>query len=359
MEQKEDLLALSKLVEQTIYKATIKILKKENVSDCLKYLSDEENLSSCLQTIQKAVPKTNVNKEELAKNKMKIVVKILKQLKDHDIKNKNYCEDLYEEFRKDLMKKIQKIDKIVELLKFLMQLTALDEQFIQCGSNALYLLVQMKNQNTSLIGANFVKCNFSGSEFENVDIGGVNLNGALLLNYKWKGIKIQELNKIDGQNKYVYSVCFSPDGTSSASCSYGNSIRLWDVKTGKSKVKFIYNETVCSLCFSPDGTTLASGSKSIRLWDVKTEQQKAKFDGHSGTVYSVCFSPDGNTLASGSWDNSIRLCNVKTGKQKDKLDGHTRYVYSVCFSPDGTTLISGSYDKFVYGMLKQDNKKPN
>ncbi|CAD8129636.1 unnamed protein product [Paramecium sonneborni] len=51
---------------------------------------------------------------------------------------------------------------------------------------------------TSFIGANFVRCNFSGSELENVDISGVNLNGALLFNCKQKNIKIHELNKLDG-----------------------------------------------------------------------------------------------------------------------------------------------------------------
>ncbi|CAD8114850.1 unnamed protein product [Paramecium sonneborni] len=252
MEQKEDLfdlLASSKVVDQSMYEATIKLLRKENVSDCLKYLSDQENLSSCLQSIYKAMVKTKVNQEEVAKNQMQIMMNILQKVKDHDFNNKNYCEDLYEEFRKDLIKKIKKIEKIIELLKFLVQLTTLDEQFIQCGSNALYLLVQMKVdltnksfediriKNTSLIGANFVKCNLSGSIFENVDISGVNLNSALLLNCKWKYMKINELNKLDGHTRSVHSVCFSPNGTTLASGSWDKSIRLWDVKTGQQKAQ--------------------------------------------------------------------------------------------------------------------------
>ncbi|CAK79606.1 unnamed protein product (macronuclear) [Paramecium tetraurelia] len=110
-----------------------------------------------------------------------------------------------------------------------------------------------------------------------------------------------------------------------------------------------HSSTVYSVNFSPDGTTLASGSddKSIRLWDVKTGQQTAKLDGHSQAVISVNFSPDGTTLASGSLDNSIRLWDVKTGQQKAKLDGHSHYVYSVNFSPDGTTLASGSFDNSI------------
>ena len=33
-------------------------------------------------------------------------------------------------------------------------------------------------KNTSLIGGIFVRCNLSGSEFDNVNISGINLNGA-------------------------------------------------------------------------------------------------------------------------------------------------------------------------------------
>ncbi|CAD8215601.1 unnamed protein product [Paramecium octaurelia] len=116
----------------------------------------------------------------------------------------------------------------------------------------------------------------------------------------------------------VNSICYSLDGTTLASGSADNSIRLWDVETGQQKAKLDgHSDCVRTICYSPDGTTLASGSlgNSIRLWDVKTGQQNAKLDGHPSTVYSVDFSPDGNTLVSGSYDNSIRLWNVQTSKE--------------------------------------------
>ncbi|CAD8188070.1 unnamed protein product [Paramecium octaurelia] len=104
-----------------------------------------------------------------------------------------------------------------------------------------------------------------------------------------------------------------------------------NVKTGQQKAKLDgHSEYVSSICYSPDGTTLASGSwdDSIRLWDVKTGQQIAKLDGHSSTVYSVNFSPDGNTLASGSDDNSIRLWNVKTSKEILQSDSNYKDLLS-------------------------------
>ncbi|CAD8077216.1 unnamed protein product [Paramecium primaurelia] len=131
---------------------------------------------------------------------------------------------------------------IIKFLQFLVNLTSIDNTFIQCGSNSLHMLVQMKvelkNQsldnirikNTSLIGGNFVTCNLNGSEFVNVDISVVNLNGAQLFNCKWRNIKIHELNKLlDGHSGYVMSVCFSPDGNTLASGSVDNSIPLWEI----------------------------------------------------------------------------------------------------------------------------------
>ncbi|CAD8089123.1 unnamed protein product [Paramecium primaurelia] len=83
-----------------------------------------------------------------------------------------------------------------------------------------------------------------------------------------------------------------------------------------------------------------------------------QLNGHTSMVLSVCFSPDGNILASGSSDKSTCRWDVKTGQQKAKLDGHSGRVWSVCFSPDGNTQAS-EITLFVFGMLKQDNKKPN
>ncbi|CAD8161392.1 unnamed protein product [Paramecium octaurelia] len=288
-------------------------------------------------------------------------MEILKKIRDHEFNKQNYSIDDYDESKKKLIIKISWDKKIIEFLKFLVHLTALDERYTQCGSNSLNLLVQMKVdvreqnfeniriRNTSLFGGNFVRCNFNGSEFDNVDISGMNMNQAQLFNCKWKNIKIHELNKLDGHGGFVYSVQFSPDSKSLASCNDDNSIILWVVKTGK--VKFIIKDKkeVKQICFSPNNTTLAFISgKFVYLWNLKSRKQIKKLDGHSNDVSSICFSPNGTILATGSGDNSICLWDVKIGQQKAKLDNHQYAVYSICFSPDGTTLASGIGDNSIW-----------
>ncbi|CAD8163656.1 unnamed protein product [Paramecium pentaurelia] len=343
-------------IDEIIYEKIIEILQRQKVSDILEFLS---------KTNKQSFDESLINNQENIRDVRKQIVRIknvLRNIQDHQFNKDDYSSETYEKTRQDIINKIKDNKGIIDFIKVLVLLTSIDVKFIQCGSNALNLLVGMKvdirNQsfenirikNTSLIGGNFLGCNLSGSEFDNVDISGFNLNCSQLFNCKWKNLKIHKLNKLDGHSGSVLSVQISPDKNILASSSSDKSIRLWDVKTGQQKAKLDgHRSFVVSVCFSPDGNTLASGSddNSIRLWDVKTGLQKAKLDGHTNCINSVCFFPDGNTLASGSWDKSIRLWDVKTGQQKAKLDGHSDYIYSVSFSPDGNTLASGGKDKSI------------
>ncbi|HMF15480.1 MAG TPA: hypothetical protein VKE94_24370, partial [Gemmataceae bacterium] len=62
-------------------------------------------------------------------------------------------------------------------------------------------------------------------------------------------------------------------------------------------------DRVHGLDFSPDGRFLATASEdqTVRVWDVKTGKEVVPSRGHRAAVFSVAFSPDGNRLVSGSW----------------------------------------------------------
>ncbi|MBW4457979.1 MAG: ribosome assembly protein 4 [Nostoc indistinguendum CM1-VF10] len=159
-----------------------------------------------------------------------------------------------------------------------------------------------------------------------------------------------ELNTLEGHTNAVWSVMYSPDGKTIASGSDDNTIKIWDVTTGKA-IKTLTGHTsrVDSVVYSPDGRTLASGSadKTIKIWDITTGQAIKTLTGHSSYVRSVVYSPDGRTLASGSDDKTSKIWDITTGQAIKTLTGHTSRVDSVVYSPDGKTLASGSWDKTI------------
>jgi WD40 repeat protein len=123
-----------------------------------------------------------------------------------------------------------------------------------------------------------------------------------------------------------------------------NGQRICLLHSGVRKEFVGHTEWVNSVCFSPDGRYILSGSSdnTLRLWEISSGKETKKFEGHTKGVKSICFSPDGRCVLSGSHDNTIRLWEIASGKETKKFEGHTDRVTSVCFSPDGNYAVSGA-----------------
>jgi WD40 repeat protein len=121
----------------------------------------------------------------------------------------------------------------------------------------------------------------------------------------------------------VLSVAFSSDGEMLASgslegekgTSYG-AVKIWDTRLGAVQQKLMaHRDAVTFVTFSPAGSVLASSGldDTVRLWNVRTGKLirtlKVAVPKWSA-VLQCAFSPDGKTLASGSQDGKIRLWDV-------------------------------------------------
>lgn len=67
--------------------------------------------------------------------------------------------------------------------------------------------------------------------------------------------------------------------------------------------------SVNSVAISPNGQNLVSGSsdQTIKVWELSTGKLVRTLTGHENLVNSVAISPDGQTLVSGSHDQTIKV----------------------------------------------------
>ncbi|AVH62652.1 MULTISPECIES: serine/threonine-protein kinase [unclassified Nostoc] len=169
----------------------------------------------------------------------------------------------------------------------------------------------------------------------------------------------KEIRTLIGHTNWVNSVAFSPDGKLLASGSADCTIKLWQVNTGiEIQTLTGHSDSVSSVAYSPrtattsnsqDRQLVASGSNdyTIKLWQIYTGRNIYTLTGHSFFINCIAFSHDGETIASGSGDNTIKLWHVNTGREIRTLIGHSDSVWSIAFSQDRQFIASGSWDNTI------------
>lgn len=183
----------------------------------------------------------------------------------------------------------------------------------------------------------------------------------------------------------VWSLVFAPDGGSLVSACTDNTIRLWGLQSGESRVivRRVYptsvayapdgQEVACcymggaflwrppegqvrdtdlgrharKACFSPDGKYLATAGDGITVWDRARWAAPLRAD-TSADAFALAFAPDGRLLASShrtpfrepDVDHWMRLAEPATGREVGALRGHGAPASDLAFSPDGATLTA-------------------
>lgn len=199
---------------------------------------------------------------------------------------------------------------------------------------------------------------YSGAEYGDADsvIAVFRPDGTELILAGWyAGVAVwdfqaRELKPLYDPKASIYSIAYSPDGSTLAWGLNSGEIILFDVASQRQAHTLAgHKDRVTALAFSPNSKTLASGSrdKSVLLWDLATLTARgAPLKYHSDVISGLAFSPDGEKLASSSWDNSVKVLDVATGTTR-VFGTHTDRVKCVAFSPDGYVIASGGQDKSI------------
>src|SRR5262249_2142745 len=161
----------------------------------------------------------------------------------------------------------------------------------------------------------------------------------------WEIATGKEVRRLEGpqqpltrESRAAHCAAFSPDGKFLAVGELTNTVRLWEVATGRE----VYRSRPLShwikcLAFSPDGKALAVGAwQRILLWQATTGKELIPSVAQSPAIGRLAFDPRGRYLAAVAGDedeNDVLLWDPTSGKEVRRLAQTD--PRGLAFSPDG------------------------
>ncbi len=188
-------------------------------------------------------------------------------------------------------------------------------------------------------------------------------NGRLIASVaaeKDNSLRLFELPSLDtgsssgGHSLAVNAVAVSPDGQLVATASIDQTIKIWDIESGREMATLVGNaDTPFALAFTSNSSVVMGGrtptadSGRLHVWSI--HPVKAVKTVSTGEVYALVATKDGSKLA--AWtarpavgdavkNNAYELYNAQ-GTLLSSVTDQGRNVRSATFSPDCTWAIAG------------------
>ena len=161
----------------------------------------------------------------------------------------------------------------------------------------------------------------------------------------------------------VESLALTYDDKYIVSGSADQTLRVWDITTGKCLSKFNNDHQVNHLAISPNNMFIAIPGRvkmnllalvaytySLKLIDRKTSQVLKEFGNivnkHTAHISAITFTPDNRYLISGSWDSTIRIWDIDSTNCVKALECSSG-IDSLTIDRKGLKLLSGHQDGTV------------
>lgn len=125
----------------------------------------------------------------------------------------------------------------------------------------------------------------------------------------WTTDRVHPLRILAGHLADVDVVRWHPNCNYVATGSSDRNARLWDIRDGSCARIMRGSGPMYTLAFSPDGTTVAGAGdgRTIDIWDLRKGEKLRELYGHESTVWSLDYSREGSILASGGADQVVSV----------------------------------------------------
>jgi WD40 repeat protein len=131
------------------------------------------------------------------------------------------------------------------------------------------------------------------------------------------------------------------------------SVRIWEIDTGREIAKLPHSQEVYTLAFSPDGRWVATrASDTVTIWETTTGREAARLAA-GGEVHAMAWDEPGQRLATAWYEpqsntTTVRVLDAASNREVAgplilrPQPGHLgSEAYSLAFSPDGQWLGMG------------------
>ncbi|KAL3996510.1 Ras association domain-containing protein 5 [Sarotherodon galilaeus] len=131
-----------------------------------------------------------------------------------------------------------------------------------------------------------------------------------------KDLKYQAQDSFMMMDDAVLCMCFSQDTDLLATGAQNGKIKVWKIQSGLCMRRFehAHNKGVACLGFSKDGNQILSASfdHTIRVHELRSGKTLKELNGHSSFVNDVFFTQDGFHIISASSDGTVKIWNTKS-----------------------------------------------